>query len=151
MATLTVVVTFAEMLVPLRTSLEYPVARTRTSYVPGSRLPMEYVPFAALVAVPFTTPMSTAWIVAPDNADPFEVRVMVPLTVPVVTSVKVTPLLAFPDTVTTTGPVVAPAGTVVAMLVSLQLVGVAAVPLNVTVLAPSAWAARKYWPEIVTL
>jgi len=51
-------------------------------------------------------------------------------------TVNVTPLLAFPPTVTTTGPVVAAAGTGTAMLVALQLVGVAAVPLNVTVLVP---------------
>ena len=49
---------------------------------------------------------------------------------------KVTPLLAVPPTVTTTFPVVAPVGTGTAMLVALQLVGVAEVPLNVTVLVP---------------
>jgi len=51
-------------------------------------------------------------------------------------TVKVTPLLACPLTVTTTGPVVAAAGTGAAMLVALQLLGVVAVPLNVTVLVP---------------
>jgi hypothetical protein len=51
-------------------------------------------------------------------------------------TVKVTPLLATPETVTTTGPVVAAEGTGTTMLVVLQLVGMAAVPLNVTVLAP---------------
>ena len=45
-------------------------------------------------------------------------------------TVKLTPLLATPPTVTTTFPVVAPAGTGATMLVALQLVGVAAVPLN---------------------
>ena len=49
---------------------------------------------------------------------------------------KVTPLLATPETVTTTGPVVAPEGTGTIMFVALQLVGVAEVPLNVTLLAP---------------
>jgi hypothetical protein len=39
-------------------------------------------------------------------------------------------------TVTKTGPVVALAGTGTAMLVALQLEGVAAVPLKVTVLVP---------------
>ena len=48
-------------------------------------------------------------------------------------TVKVIPLLATPPTFTTTFPVVAPAGTDVAMLVEVQLVVVAAVPLNVTV------------------
>ena len=51
-------------------------------------------------------------------------------------TVKVTPLLADPPTVTTTDPVVAPEGTGVTMVVALQLVGVAAVPLKVTVLVP---------------
>ena len=48
----------------------------------------------------------------------------------VVLTVKLTPLLATPPTVTTTLPVVAPDGTGATMLVALQLVGVAAVPLN---------------------
>ena len=53
-----------------------------------------------------------------------------------VTTVKTTPLLATPPTVTTTLPVVAPVGTGTAIVVALQLVGVAVVPLNVTVLVP---------------
>jgi len=54
------------------------------------------------------------------------------------TMVKATPLLATPPTVTTTFPVVAPLGTGTTMLVPdvLQLVGVADVPLKVTVLVP---------------
>jgi len=63
-------------------------------------------------------------------------------------TVKITPLLGTPPTVTTTFPVVAPAGTEVTMLVALQLVTVAAVPLNVTVLVPSEDA--KFAPVIVT-
>jgi hypothetical protein len=51
-------------------------------------------------------------------------------------TVNETPGLAIPLTVTTTLPVVAPLGTGTAMLVALQLVGVAVVPLNVTVLVP---------------
>ena len=42
----------------------------------------------------------------------------------------------------------APVGTGTAMLVALQLVGVAAVPLNVTVLEP--WLEPKFVPVIVT-
>jgi hypothetical protein len=57
-------------------------------------------------------------------------------------------LLARPPTVTTTLPVVAPVGTGTAMLVADQLVGVAAVPLNVTVLLPRV--APKLVPAIVT-
>jgi len=63
-------------------------------------------------------------------------------------TVKFTPLLAMPATVTTTLPVTAPAGTGTTMLVALQFVGVAAVPLNVTVLVPCV--APKFVPAIVT-
>src|SRR6202007_3052585 len=63
-------------------------------------------------------------------------------------TVKLTPLLAWPPTVTTTLPVVAPEGTVTPILVALQLVAVAVVPLNVTVLVP--WVAPKFAPLIVT-
>src|ERR1700746_1383158 len=63
-------------------------------------------------------------------------------------TVKLTPLLATPPTVTTTLPVVAPVGTDVAMLVALQLVTVAAVPLKVTVLVPCV--DPKFVPVIVT-
>src|SRR5947207_95265 len=63
-------------------------------------------------------------------------------------TVKLTPLLATPPTVTTTFPVAAPLGTGATILVALQLVGVAAVPLNVTVLVPCV--APKLAPVIVT-
>lgn len=61
---------------------------------------------------------------------------------------KLTPLLAKPPTVTTTFPDVAVAGTGTTMLVALQVVGAAAVLLNVTVLLPCE--APKFAPEIVT-
>jgi hypothetical protein len=64
------------------------------------------------------------------------------------TTVKLFPLLATPETVTTTFPVVAAAGTVTAMLVALQVVAVAVVPLNVTVLVP--WGEPKPVPVMVT-
>src|SRR5260370_10792566 len=57
------------------------------------------------------------------------------------------PLLASPPTVTITLPVVAPVGTGTTMLVADQLVGVAAVPLNATVLVPLV--APKFVPVIV--
>src|SRR5216683_1696843 len=63
-------------------------------------------------------------------------------------TVKLTPLLATPPTVTTTLPVVAPLGTAAVMLAALQLVAVAAVPLNFTVLVPCV--APKFAPTIVT-
>src|SRR5438132_1513884 len=60
-------------------------------------------------------------------------------------TVKFTPLLATPPTVTTTFPVVAPLGTDATMLVALQLVVLAAVPLKVT--AP---VVPKFVPVMVT-
>ena len=59
-----------------------------------------------------------------------------------------TPLLACPPTVTTTLPVVAPLGTGTTIEVALQLVGVAEVPLNFTVLVPCV--EPKVVPVIVT-
>src|SRR5947208_16731947 len=65
-----------------------------------------------------------------------------------VATVNHTPLLASPLTVTTTLPVLAPLGTVATMDVALQLVAVALVPLNVTVLVPCV--EPKFVPVIVT-
>ncbi len=65
---------------------------------------------------------------------------------PGVVTVKATPPLETPPVATTTLPVVAPEGTVATMLVALQLLTVAAVPLKVTVpVVP------KLAPEIVTV
>jgi len=61
---------------------------------------------------------------------------------------KLTPLLATPPTAMTTFPVVAAAGTGTTMLGALQLDGVAAVPLNFTVLVPCV--APKFAPLMVT-
>jgi hypothetical protein len=63
-------------------------------------------------------------------------------------TVKLAPLLDTPPTVTTTFPLVAPAGTAAVTVVALQLVGTAAIPLNVTVLVPCV--APKFAPLIVT-
>jgi hypothetical protein len=63
-------------------------------------------------------------------------------------TLKLTPLLATPAAYTTTFPVVAPVGTGIAMLVALQLDGVAEVPLKLTVLEP--WLAPKLIPVTVT-
>src|SRR5436309_1833167 len=64
------------------------------------------------------------------------------------TTVNVTPLLATPPTVTVTFPVVAPLGTGTVRLVADHDVGVAATPLNQTVLAPCV--DPKFVPVIVT-
>src|SRR6266403_570505 len=63
-------------------------------------------------------------------------------------TVKFIPLLATPPTATTTFPVAPPAGTAATMLVVLQLAGVAATPLNFTVLVPCV--APKFAPLMVT-
>lgn len=64
-------------------------------------------------------------------------------------TLNVIPLLAMLFTVTITFPVVASTGTVAVILVALQLLGVAVVPLNVTVLLPCV--DPKLSPVIVTL
>jgi len=88
-------------------------------------------------------------VIVPETLELFAGAVIVTVGAVVsVWTVKVTPLLATPPTVTTTFPVVAPVGTGVTMLVALQLVGVAAVPLNFTVLVPCV--APKFAPVIVT-
>jgi hypothetical protein len=66
----------------------------------------------------------------------------------VLPTVKSTPLLGELFTVTTTFPVIAPLGTGAVILVALQAVGVAVVPLNLTVLVPCV--APKLDPAIVT-
>ena len=53
-----------------------------------------------------------------------------------IVTVKLAPLLATAFTLTTIGPVLAPLGTGTEMLEPFQDVGVAATPLNVTVLVP---------------
>ena len=65
-----------------------------------------------------------------------EVGEMLPMFGEPPVTVKIGQLLATLPTVTSTQPVVAPDGTGTRMLVLLQLVGVATVPLNLAVLAP---------------
>jgi len=64
-------------------------------------------------------------------------------------TIKFTALLAKLPTVTITLPVEAPAGTGTMMVVAAQFMGVAMVPLKVTVLLP--WVEPKFRPEIVTV
>jgi uncharacterized protein YjeT (DUF2065 family) len=66
----------------------------------------------------------------------------------VAVTVKLRPLLVWPPTLTTTFPDAAPAGTIAVILVALQLVGVATVPLKVIVLEPCV--APKFVPAMVT-
>src|SRR5213594_4178173 len=105
------------------------------------------VPLNVTVLVPCVAPKFAPAIVTDVPINPDVGFKLVMLGAGTVT-VKLTPLLATPPTVTTTFPVVAPAGTGTTMLVALQLVGAAAVPLNVTVLVPCV--APKFAPAIVT-
>jgi hypothetical protein len=110
--------------------------------------------FVAVATVPLNFTAPVPWAV-PKFAP---VRVTTSPTIPDVmerlerlgaaTTVKLDPLLFTPLANTTTFPVVAPVGTVTAMLDALQLVTVAAVPLNVTV--PLPWLETKFVPIIVT-
>src|SRR5439155_650617 len=104
------------------------------------------MPLNVTVLVPLVAPKLVPVIVTTVAAGPLvgERLVMVGGTV----TVNEMPLLASPPTVTTTLPVVAPAGTGTAMLVADQVVGVAVVPLNATVLVP--FVAPKLVPAIVT-
>jgi hypothetical protein len=92
------------------------------------------VPLSVTVLVPCDEPKLVPAIVTavPTGPEVGERPVMLGGTV----TVNATGLLATPPTVTTTVPLVAPLGTGTTMLVALQLVGVAATPLNETVLAP---------------
>src|SRR5207245_9355667 len=94
------------------------------------------VPLNFTVLVPCVAPKLAPVIVTDVPTNPDVGFRLVMLGAGTVT-VKLTPLLATPPTVTTTFPVVAPVGTGTTMLVALQLVAAAAVPLNFTLLVPS--------------
>ena len=104
------------------------------------------VPLNFTVLVPCVAPKFVPVIVIDVPTVPDVALRLVMLGAAAVT-VKFTPLLAIPPTVTTTFPVVAALGTGTTMLVALQLVGVPAVPLNLTVLVPCV--APKFVPVIV--
>jgi hypothetical protein len=101
-------------------------------------------PLNVTVLVPCVGPNPVPVIVIGVPANPLKGDRLVMLG----TTEKLTPLLDEAPTVTTTFPVYAAAGTGTAMLVGPQLVGVAAVPLNATVLEPCA--APKLDPLMVT-
>jgi hypothetical protein len=104
------------------------------------------VPFSEVVPVPCVAPkpvpaITTSVPTTPDVGD----TLVIPSPS---TTVKLMPLLATPEAETTTFPVVASIGTVAAMLVALQLVGVASVPLKLTV--PLPCVVPKLVPVMVT-
>jgi len=104
------------------------------------------VPLNLTVLLPWVDPKFAPVIVTAAPTAPVVGERLVMLGVP--STVKFTPLLAFPETVTTTFPVVAPEGTVATMLVEVQLVADAVVPLNAIVLLPCVLP--KLLPVIVT-
>jgi hypothetical protein len=126
-----------------------PAGTATTMLVPLQLVGTAAVPLNVTVLVPCVPPKFAPAIVtdAPTNPEVgFRLAMLGPVTAGV--TVKFTPLLATPPTVTTTFPVVAPAGTAATILVALQLVAAAAVPLNVTVLVPCV--PPKFAPVIVT-
>src|SRR4051812_15211179 len=90
------------------------------------------VPLNVTVLVPCDAPKFVPAIVTAVPTGPLLGNRLV--NVGAVVTVNATPLLATPPAVTTTLPLVAPAGTGTTMLVTDQVVGVAATPLNMTVL-----------------
>src|SRR5262249_7701843 len=123
-----------------------PAGTGTTMLVADHDVGVAVVPLNVTVLVPFVAPQLGPVIVTAVATGPLvgERLVIVGGTV----TVNETPLLARPPTVTTTLPVVAPAGTGTPMLVADHDVGVAVVPLNVTVLVPCV--APKLLPVIVT-
>jgi len=90
------------------------------------------VPLKVTVLVPCEAPKVEPAMTTDDPTIPeFGVRLLI-----AGVTLNVTPLLVFVPTVTVTLPVVAPAGTGTVIEPALQLVGVAAVPLNATELVP---------------
>src|SRR5208283_4129095 len=125
-----------------------PVGTGATMLVAFQLVGVAAIPLNLTVLVPCVAPKFAPVIVTDAPTNP-EVGFRLVMLGPEDVTVKLAPLLATPPTVTTAFPVVAPAGTGATMLVALQLVGVAAVPLNVTVLVPCE--APKFAPVIVTL
>src|SRR6266849_591072 len=105
------------------------------------------VPLNVTLLVPCVGPKFAPLIVTDAPTNP-EVGLKVVMLGAGTVTVKLTPLLATPPTATTALPVVAPLGTAAVMLAVLQLVAIAAVPLNFTVLVPCV--APHFAPPIVT-
>jgi hypothetical protein len=123
-----------------------PLGTGATMLVALQLLGVAVVPLKLTVLVPWVEPKLLPLIVTDVPTAP-EVGARL-LILGAGTTVNDTPLLATPFTVTTTFPVVAPLGTVVTIEVALQLLAVAVVPLNFTVLVPCELP--KPLPAIVT-
>jgi hypothetical protein len=123
-----------------------PAGTTATIFVSLQLEIPTFAEFSVTVLVPCTelnsVPVIVTYVpVMPDDGE-------IPLIPSEGTTVNPTGLLGPPATVTVTSPVDAPTGTETVIAVVLQLVGIAFVPANDTVLAP--WVEPKFAPEIVT-
>jgi len=137
------------LLTPLAFTTTFPVlapvgTAATIDVAPQLMIVVAVVPLNVTVFVPWVEPKPVPAIVTnvPTVPDAGDRLVMVG------TTVKFTPLLTTPPMVITMFPVVAPAGTGTMIDPVLQPVGVAAVPLNVTVLVPCI--APKFVPVIAT-
>src|SRR6266481_2190341 len=124
-----------------------PDGTSTTTLVALQLVGVAVIPLNVAVLVPCVAPKFAPLIVTEVPTNP-EVGLKLVMLGPGTVTVKFMPLLATPPTLTTTFPVVAPAGTSTTTLVALQLVGVAVIPLNFTVLVPCV--APKFAPLIVT-
>ena len=106
------------------------------------------VPLKVTVLVPLVDPKLLPLMVTAVATGPLDGERLVSVGVGVADTVNGRALLARPPTVTTTLPEVAPAGTGTTMLLADHVVGVAAVPLNATVLVPCV--EPKLLPLMVT-
>jgi hypothetical protein len=126
--------------------VDAPIGTGTTIFVSFQLVGIAGVPLKLTVLVPWAAPKFAPVIVtiAPTTPEVGEIE----LIDGGARTVKFTPVLAKPLTVTTTLPVVAPVGTDTTICPSLQLAGVADVPLKLTVLVP--WVVPKLVPVIVT-
>ncbi len=123
-----------------------PVGTVTTMLLGPQVVTLAVVPLNLTVLVPWVEPkFDPAIVTEAPTAPAVGVKLVI---LGAATTVKLFPLLATPDTVTTTFPVVAPEGTVATMLLAPQVVTLAVVPLNLTVLVP--WVEPKFDPAIVT-
>ncbi len=109
-----------------------PVGIGTTIPVPLQNVGDPAVPLKVTELVPCVDPKPVPLIVTEVPTGPAKMLRLVMLG----TTENETPLLAFPPTVTTTLPLIAAFGTGTVITVSVQLVGVAGVPLKVIVLVP---------------
>jgi hypothetical protein len=143
---------FALLATPPTVTTTFPVAAPAgtgtTMLVADQVVGVAVVPLNVTVLVPLDDPKFEPVIVTAVPTAPLTGERLVMLGAVLVATVNARALLATPPTVTTTFPVVAPAGTGTAMLVAAQVVGVAVVPLNMTVLVPLV--EPKFEPVIIT-